>query len=979
MATLYQGDIKISGNGKSQSLLSEFGVIADVEELNHLDGVVDNVQVQIDELTETLVGHNHDDVYDIKGSASVVQENLDIVNATLDAHIDNTDVHVTTENKDNWDSAYTHSNSIHARVDATKVENSTINGNILIDSAETNVYSHPDSGITVGAYKNVVVDEQGHVISGSNPTTLAEYGITDAETKTDANSKLEESKKYTDTVAEGKSDVGHNHDSAYDSKGSAADSLASANEYTNNKTKDLASITVVDNKITAHDVSTSAHNDIRVLISDLATRLNTVANSDDVTLDQLSEIVEYIKNNKSLIDGITTSKVNVADIVNNLTTNVTNKPLSAAQGVAIQTLIDELQAELDSHGHIISDVSGLQSSLDSKATQVGLDTHAADTVVHMTSAQKAQLSTAYNHSQVAHAPSNAEKNQNAFSNIKVGSTTVSADSATDTLTLVGENITITPDATNDKVTISVLDASTGNRGIVQLTNSTSSTSTTTAATPNSVKSAYDLANTANTTANSKASQTSFNAHTSNTTLHTNATERNNWNTAYNHSQSAHAPSNAEKNQNAFSNVVVGSTTISADNATDTLTLVAGSNVTLTPDASGDKVTIAATNTVYSHPNSGVSAGTYRSVTVNAQGHVTGGSNPTTLSGYGITDAATKSELNSLSNTVASKSNSGHTHDDRYYTESEVNNLLAGKAATSHGTHVSYSSTVPVMDGTASVGSASTVARSDHRHPTDTSRASASDLNALKNLVGTTSVSSQISNAIDDILIKAGFIYPLASSVVPDGFLLCDGAAYSRTEYPELFAAIGTTYGAGNGSTTFNVPNLTTRVPVGSGNDYVLGATGGEEKHTLTVDEMPSHKHDGITWGSYDKVSGNAGTDAHLMKLEWHAGNAASTGYDTTYAGGSQSHNNMQPYTVVNYIISTGKGAGVNVQNIIMGAQTLPLDIKYGGTGATDGMNGLKNLLHSGYIVLKEGVNYHYGDTLPNPGVAGRIFFKKVVQ
>lgn len=66
--------------------------------------------------------------------------------------------------------------------------------------------------------------------------------------------------------------------------------------------------------------------------------------------------------------------------------------------------------------------------------------------------------------------------------------------------------------------------------------------------------------------------------------------------------SNHAPSNAEKNQNAFSNVAVGSTLVAADSATDTLTLVAGSNVTLTPDATNDKVTIAATDTVYTHPN-----------------------------------------------------------------------------------------------------------------------------------------------------------------------------------------------------------------------------------------------------------------------------------------------------------------------------------------------------------------------------------------
>lgn len=170
-----------------------------------------------------------------------------------------------------------------------------------------------------------------------------------------------------DTKLSAKSDTTHNHDTKYDAKGAAADALASANSYTDTKTANLASTSSVDTKISTHNTSTSAHNDIRDLISGLTTRLNTLANSDDTTLDQMSEVVDYIKNNKSLIDGITTSKVDVSDIVNNLTTNVTNKPLSAAQGVAVKTLIDVLQEELDSHGHVIADVSGLQGALDGKA------------------------------------------------------------------------------------------------------------------------------------------------------------------------------------------------------------------------------------------------------------------------------------------------------------------------------------------------------------------------------------------------------------------------------------------------------------------------------------------------------------------------------------------------------------------------------------------------------------------------------------
>ena len=196
------------------------------------------------------------------------------------------------------------------------------------------------------------------------------------------------------------------------------------------------------------------------------------------------------------------------------------------------------------------------------------------------------------------------------------------------------------------------------------------------------------------------------------------------------------------------------------------------------------------------------------------------------------------------------------------------------------------------------------------------------------------VSNEINDVISTYRPKAGFIYPLASSVVPEGFLLCDGAAYSRTEYPELFTAIGTIYGAGDGSTTFNVPNLATRVPVGTGTGYALGATGGEEKHTLTAAEMPSHSHHyGVQ--IYGNTVGNATLSGNAS--------AASLNKESSVAGGSQPHNNMQPYTVVNYIIATGKNTGVSVQDIITGAQAIPLGVEYGGTGATDAAIARQNI------------------------------------
>lgn len=94
--------------------------------------------------------------------------------------------------------------------------------------------------------------------------------------------------------------------------------------------------------VNAHNVDTTAHSDIRTELKAISDRINAVLDSDDTTLDELSEIVAYIKSNRSLIESVTTQKVSVSDIVNDLTTNVATKPLSAAQGVALKALIDTI-------------------------------------------------------------------------------------------------------------------------------------------------------------------------------------------------------------------------------------------------------------------------------------------------------------------------------------------------------------------------------------------------------------------------------------------------------------------------------------------------------------------------------------------------------------------------------------------------------------------------------------------------------------
>ena len=102
-----------------------------------------------------------------------------------------------------------------------------------------------------------------------------------------------------------------------------------------------------ESKVSVHNTATDSHNDIRELISGLTQRLNALADSDDTTLDQMSEVVAYIKSNKNLIDAITNSKVSVSDIINNLTTNLSNKPLSAAMGVELKKLIDAIKVPVN--------------------------------------------------------------------------------------------------------------------------------------------------------------------------------------------------------------------------------------------------------------------------------------------------------------------------------------------------------------------------------------------------------------------------------------------------------------------------------------------------------------------------------------------------------------------------------------------------------------------------------------------------------
>lgn len=180
--------------------------------------------------------------------------------------------------------------------------------------------------------------------------------------------------------------------------------------------------------------------------------------------------------------------------------------------------------------------------------------------------------------------------------------------------------------------------------------------------------------------------------------------------------------------------------------------------------------------------------------------------------------------------------------------------------------------------------------------------------ATRELVDTDSAQS-LSNKTVAGVFPTGGIISFGGSSAPSGYLLCDGSAVSRTTYAALFAVLGTTYGTGDGSTTFNVPDLRGRSPLGSGQgsgltNRALGASGGEETHTLSIGEMPSHSHvHGVPWYGSGNFTYNNPASGPAYRMTPHPDDGSGN-VSTNATGSGNAHSVMDPFMVTNFIIKT---------------------------------------------------------------------------
>lgn len=154
----------------------------------------------------------------------------------------------------------------------------------------------------------------------------------------------------------------------------------------------------------------------------------------------------------------------------------------------------------------------------------------------------------------------------------------------------------------------------------------------------------------------------------------------------------------------------------------------------------------------------------------------------------------------------------------------------------------------------------------------------------------------------------GEIRMFAGNFAPAGWSFCDGQLLPISENETLFQLIGTTYG-GDGQSTFALPDLQSRLPLHQGNGFILAQTGGSESVTLTVAQTPAHTHAYLATNNTaagTQPANNvvaASTGATVSPYGTDAPQTTLAGQAIGLTGGSQPHNNLQPYLCINFIIS----------------------------------------------------------------------------
>jgi len=152
----------------------------------------------------------------------------------------------------------------------------------------------------------------------------------------------------------------------------------------------------------------------------------------------------------------------------------------------------------------------------------------------------------------------------------------------------------------------------------------------------------------------------------------------------------------------------------------------------------------------------------------------------------------------------------------------------------------------------------------------------------------------------------GEIRMFGGNFAPAGWMFCEGQLLPISENETLFQLIGTTYG-GDGQSTFALPDLRGRVPIHQGNGFILAETGGVETVTLTVNQIPSHTHPMLGSGDISGVPGpstNVVARSSVINLFFNGATASTmSNQSVTSDGGSQPHDNFQPYLCIDFIIS----------------------------------------------------------------------------